>query len=174
MPALRITRAVITPVVLTGLLALPAAADPATKKERRADNARLWATVNVCDTEDNPDTIGLRASMPGTGSKKVRMYMRFRVEYYVAREDEWRLVRKGGDSGWVSVGSGRYVRRESGRSFEFSPESGNILLRGRVSFQWRRGKKVVKRATRRTADGHESSAGADPEDYSAGECLIAK
>jgi hypothetical protein len=139
-----------------------------------ADSDRLWATVNVCDTVKNPDTVGLRASMPGSGSAKDRMFMRFRVEYFVAREQEWRPVRRGGDSGWVSVGSGRYAARESGRSFEFSPAAGDILLRGRVSYEWRRGKKVVKRAVRRTEPGHESSAGADPKGFSAAECLIRK
>lgn len=170
MHALRTTRASITVIFLAAAAVLPLQASAATKKQEKKD--RLWATVNVCDTEDNPDTIGLRASMPGTGSSKVRMYMRFRVEYFVARDEEWKLVRKGGDSGWVSVGSGRYVARQSGRSFEFSPSSGDILLRGRVSYKWKRGKKVIKRATRRTEEGHESSAGADPEDFSESECLI--
>lgn len=168
MPALRTTRALVT-LIFSALLAAGAAA-PA----QAATTDRLWATVNVCDTAKNPDTIGLRASMPGTGSAKVKMYMRFRVEYFVARDQEWKPVRKGGDSGWVSVGSGKFVARESGRSFEFSPAAGNILLRGRVSYEWRRGKKVIRRAVRRTETGHESSAGADPKGYSAAECLIQK
>ena len=166
MPALRMTRALITPIFLVAALALPGSSAQAQSKDR------LWATVNVCDTAKNPDTIGLRASMPGTGDSKVKMYLRFRVEYYVARDEEWKTVRKGGDSGWISVGSGRFVARQSGRSFEFSPAAGNILLRGRVSYEWRRGKKVVKRAVRRTTAGHTSSAGADPKGFSASECLI--
>ena len=31
----------------------------------RADDADLWATVNVCDTAAHPNEIGIRASMPG-------------------------------------------------------------------------------------------------------------
>lgn len=168
MPVQRTTRRCITLLPILALLA--GASAPA----HGAPSKRLWATVNVCDTAKNPDTVGLRASMPGTGSSKVRMYMRFQVEYFVSREQEWKPVRRGGDSGWVSVGSGRFVSRQSGRSFEFSPAAGDILLRGRVSFQWRRGKKVIKRATRRTEGGHSSSAGADPKGYSAAECLIRK
>jgi hypothetical protein len=102
------------------------------------------------------------------------MFMRFRVEYFVAREKAWKPVRRGGDSGWVSVGSGRFVARQSGRSFEFSPAAGDILLRGKVSYEWRRGTKVIKKATRRTEGGHTSSAGADPKGYSSAECLIKK
>lgn len=166
MPARRMTRALITPLFLIAALALPGATAQAASKDR------LWATVNVCDTEKNPDTIGLRASMPGTGDRKVRMFLRFRVEYFVARDEEWKSVRRGGDSGWISVGSARFVARQSGRSFEFSPTAGNILLRGRVSYEWRRGKKVIKRAVRRTQAGHTSSAGSDPTGFSAAECLI--
>lgn len=169
MPAQRTTRRFITLVPILAVLAGSAA--PAA---HAAPSDRLWATVNICDTPKNPDTVGLRASMPGTGSTKVRMYMRFRVEYFVSREQAWKPVRRGGDSGWVFVGSGRFVARQSGRTFEFSPAAGDILLRGRVSYEWRRGTKVIKRATRRTEAGHTSSAGADPKGYSAAECLIRK
>lgn len=168
MPAQRTTHRFVTLVVI--FFAFAAGASPA----HAAAKTRLWATVNVCDTEKQPDTIGLRGSMPGNADRKTKMYMRFRVQYFVSRDNAWKQVRKGGDSGWVSVGSGRYVARQSGRSFQFSPAAGNILLRGRVSYEWRRGKKVVKRATRVTEEGHTSSAGADPAGYSAAECLIKK
>lgn len=168
MPAPHTTRRLITLVPFLALLA------GASGSAHAAPNTRLWATVNICDTPKNPDTVGLRASMPGTGSAKVRMYMRFQVEYFVSRTQEWKPVRRGGDSGWVSVGSARFVSRQAGRSFEFSPAAGDILLRGRVRFEWRRGARVVKRAMRRTEGGHTSSAGADPKGYSAAECLIRK
>ncbi|MBJ7331691.1 MAG: hypothetical protein JHC95_17480 [Solirubrobacteraceae bacterium] len=167
MPSLRTARAFITLIFFAMAVGLAAAPAQAAKDT-------LWATVNICDTPTNPDTIGLRASMPGNGSKKTRMYMRFRVEYFVARDQTWKPVRKGGDSGWVSVGTGKFVARQSGRSFEFSPAAGNILLRGRVSFEWRRGTRVIRRAVRRTEAGHVSSAGADPEGFSSAECLIKK
>lgn len=128
--------------------------------------------MNVCDTTANPDAIGIRASMPGTGQKKVRMFMRFRVEYFVASQQAWRAVSKGGDSGWVSVGAASFKARESGRVFEFSPAAGAILLRGRVSYEWRRGARVIRRETRRTEAGHTSSVGADPDGFSAAQCLI--
>ena len=58
-------------LILTLLLAASAA--PA-----RADDADLWATVNVCDTAAHPDEVGIRASMPG-GKRGTRLQMRFRV-----------------------------------------------------------------------------------------------
>jgi len=78
----------------TTLLVLLAALLAAAPAEARKGDA--WATVNVCDTATNPNTIGIRGSMPGL-KRKTRMTMRFRVQY---RDDGvWRLVRSGADSG---------------------------------------------------------------------------
>ena len=57
------------------------------RRPRRRATPTPWATVNVCDTAKQPDTIGIRASMPGT-PKGVRLSMRFRVQYKVD-EDTW-------------------------------------------------------------------------------------
>jgi hypothetical protein len=35
---------------------------------RTPDTPELWATVNICDTEKNPDSMGIRAGMPGNGT----------------------------------------------------------------------------------------------------------
>src|SRR5918997_326203 len=83
----------------------------------------LWATVNVCDTADAPDTIGIRGSMPGSGTRAERMYMRFQVEYLDATDGRWKAIGPSGDSGWISVGSGRYRARQSGRNFVVRPPS---------------------------------------------------
>src|SRR5439155_21705470 len=62
-----------------------------------------WATVNVCDTASNPDTVGIRGSMPGTGDGTEEMFMRFQVQYL--RDDgSWRLIGASGDSGFIDVG----------------------------------------------------------------------
>ena len=60
---------------LAMLVALAAAA-PA-----QAGHPDLWATVNVCDTAAFPDAMGVRASMPGNGTRQ-RMYMRFNASWY--------------------------------------------------------------------------------------------
>jgi hypothetical protein len=49
------------------------------KGKARAAASRLWATVNVCDTERSPDAMGVRASMPGNGKPQV-MFMRFTAQ----------------------------------------------------------------------------------------------
>jgi hypothetical protein len=131
----------------------------------------LWATVNVCDTDDHPDTIGIRGSMPGTGRRGDRMYMRFSIQFQAA-DGSWRNLSSGGVSHWESVGRGDWEARQSGYSFKVRPAQGSVRLRGIVRFQWRRGGKVIRRETRATEAGHRSTAGADPKGWSRGVCII--
>jgi hypothetical protein len=134
----------------------------------------LWATVNLCDTGDHPDTIGVRASMPGSGVASERMFMRFQVQYYAADQGEWHNLQSGGDSGWLAVGSARYRARQAGRTFRFQAPTGDHtdVLRGAVTFEWRVGDRVVRRARKRTAGGHRGAAGGDPPGYSAATCEL--
>ena len=151
-------------VAALGLLAAPALA-------QQDPEPRLWATVNVCDTADHPDTIGIRGSMPGTGRREDRMYMRFSVQFQ-ASDGTWRPLTTGGESGWESVGRGTWESRQSGWSFQVRPPEGSVRLRGVVRFQWRRAGRVVRRAVRATEAGHRSTAGADPRGYSRGVCVV--
>ena len=134
----------------------------------------LWATVNLCDTAEHPLTVGVRASMPGSGITGERMFMRFQVQYYAAAEGEWHNLSSGGDSGWTRVGSAIYQAREAGRSFRFAAPTGDgtKILRGAVTFEWRNGPVVVRHVRKRTTGGHASAAGADPAGYSAAVCEI--
>jgi hypothetical protein len=145
-------------ILLAGVLAAPA----------RAADPDLWATVNVCDTADHPDDIGIRASMPG-GKPKTTLLMRFRVQYRDLSTGRWRYVRDA-DSGWRKAGRGRPTR-ESGYSFEVAGE-GTRILRGVVGYRWMRKGHVARRARRITEAGHRSTAGADPADFSAATCRI--
>ena len=156
--------------VLATCLALSAALSaPAVAMARPAQSDRLWATVNVCDTARHPNEVGIRASMPGFPRRAVRR-MRFRVQWRDG--DRWRFV-TGADSGWrkLSRSSGRAI--ESGWSFEFEPPAKPITFRGVVRFRWLRDGKVVSRAVEITETGHRSTAGADPDGFSAASCSIA-
>ncbi len=134
----------------------------------------LWATVDVCNPPDQKYTIGVRGSMPGDGATDETMFMRFRVQYRDAKNDQWLYISANADSGYVNVGSSRYHVREAGRSFEFlpAPHQPAYRLRGVVTFLWRRGTTVVYGTTRYTTAGHVSAAGADPKNYSASTCII--
>jgi hypothetical protein len=137
-----------------------------------------WATVNVCDTASNPDTIGIRGSMPAMTTAHPpasELFMRFQLQY--ERSDgTWRFLSSGGDSGFIDAGKARgRTPRQAGHSFTVSPpKAGNVYtLRGLVTFEWRaKDGTVVRRARKRTTAGHRSTAGADPAGFSAAECTI--
>jgi hypothetical protein len=129
--------------------------------------------VNVCDTSNSPDTVGIRASMPGLrSSSDEQRYMRIVVQYFSREDDRWYNVAEGGDSGYLQA-KGRKVR-QLGRSFRIEPTPGKpVLLRGKVFFQWRvKGQGVVRSSNVLTRKGHRSSAGDDPPGYSAATCTV--
>jgi hypothetical protein len=157
----------IVPLVLAGAIA-PASG------HSLLQSRELWATVDVCNPKDKPNTIGVRGSMPSDGHPKDVMYMRLRVQYLDTTKKEWLNISKGGDSGLKKLGSGA-LSRQSGLSVEIAPlvSQPAFTLRGYVTFQWRQGAKVLQTATRLTTPGHTSLAGADPRGYSAATCKLA-
>lgn len=158
-------------------VALPAGATGAAKKSAPSGRSifysrALWATINACNPRDQPHTIGIRGSMPGSGRKGETMFMRFRVQYQDPRTGVWLDVSSNADSGFVAVGSARFKARQAGRSFTFISAGQPFLLRGAVTFEWRRGKKVVRTARKATTGGHRSVALADPPGYTAPTCRL--
>jgi hypothetical protein len=134
-----------------------------------------WATVNVCDTAGHPDGIGVRAWMPGTGDRRDELFMRLQLQFLRRSDDTWHTLGGSGDSGFVDVGNGLARGRQTGRTFTLSPPGEGqpaFVLRGVVTFEWRRDGAVVRRARRATNAGHEGTPGADPEDYSSPTCSI--
>jgi hypothetical protein len=133
---------------------------------------RLWATIDVCRPGDQPNTIGVRGSMPGDGKPHDRMYMSFHLEYRKAKTGRWARLATGRVV-FAYVGSGASPR-QGGRSFQLMPVPGQraFTLRGVIVFEWRRGRRLISSATRVTEAGHMSLAGADPAGYSAATCLI--
>jgi hypothetical protein len=155
-------------IVLASALALVGAVAPAAN----AATKHLWATVNVCDSPNHPDDVGVAARMPGS-AEGYRMYMRFYVQFLDG--DEWVSVKEGGKSPWVLAGSDKFSWIERGWTFSFDPPPAgtSYAMRGFVRYQWRRGKtKVVKSTHRYTSAGHPGTKDADPKDYSARECTM--
>ncbi len=138
-----------------------------------ADSRHLWATINVCDTPANPNTLGLRASMPGTGRRTQTMWMRFRVQYRARGErTAWRSLADA-DSGYVRIGHAAIKARQSGWSGPFALRPGaRYRGRGVGAFQGRRGTRVAARATETTTPDHHVSV-ADPDGYSEASCVVA-
>jgi hypothetical protein len=172
------TAAAAAAIAATAATSTPATSAPA-KPHRPSARERallhsheLWATIDVCDPADQPDTVGVRGSMPGDGNRHDRMYMSFRLQYESA-SGHWTDLAGGASAGWVPVGSGASAR-QGGSSFELKPVADKpaVTLRGVVDFQWRHGKKVVMSAARPTSAAHKSLAGADPPKYSAATCVF--
>lgn len=167
--------------VIAALLGMGAAATGSESRKPRPQkpvpveqSQALWATLNVCDTARKPNTVGIRASMPGLGNRAAKLQMRFQVQYE-AKDGKWHNSDESADSGWKTVG--RRVRTrvvESGRDFTFLPPAvGSAhVLRGSVRFKWLRKGRVVERSRRFSEGGHLSTAGADPAGYSAAICKI--
>jgi hypothetical protein len=137
------------------------------------DSRLLWSTIDVCSPTDQPDTVGIRGSMPGDGHPHDTLYMSFRLEYETGSGSSasWSSL-SGASSGFVSVGGGG-DSRQAGRSFTLVPVPGkHSTLRGVVRFQWRRGSRVMRSVERTTTAGHVSQTGADPKSYTAATCTI--
>jgi hypothetical protein len=166
-----------------------------------ASRPDLWATVNICDTAGAPDSMGIRAGMPGNATRQ-RMYMRFRAEYWSRSRQDWAPVAGSGVSPWVYAGVAEYEQRQAGWTFQFSapPAGVTFTMRAIVEFQWReaprraarqrrrRGRPkrkrmvilrarsaragVVRTVTRTTETGIEGVHGGDPAGTSKAMCLI--
>ena len=168
------------------LLALTAALALATPAQ--ADVPALWATVNICDTDTFPDAMGVRASMPGNGTRQ-RMYMRFNATFYSRSRQAWFPVKGNGRSRWIYAGDAKLRARRSGWTFQFAPpkEGTEFVVRGVVEFQWRKRRKprrdgaesrrtarevVVRRARATTRHGIRKVGVGDPPGTSEGLCVI--
>jgi len=132
----------------------------------------LWSTIDVCNASDQPNTVGVRGSMPGDSHAHDKMFMRFRLQYMNTTTKHWADLANSA-SGFVSVGTGASPR-QAGRSFKLSPVAGQpaFTMRGVVVFQWRQGTTVIGQISRPTSAGRESLAGADPAGFSSASCRI--
>ena len=146
---------------------------PTAAERKLLQSPQLWATIDVCNPSDQPNTVGVRGSMPGDEHSRDQMYMRFRLQYLDSSTQQWVDLPNGAESGYVAVGAAK-TARQSGRSFQLVPVAGKpaITLRGVVSFQWRHGSTIEYTVSRPTTAGHDSLAGADPKGFSASECPL--
>ena len=133
-------------VLLAGCLAAAAALAAPSSKHGGGTNVQalmrsreLWATIDVCNPPKQPNTIGIRGSMPGDGKTADKMYMSFTLEYLDA-VNQWAPL-PSSSSGWVLVGGGSSPR-QGGWSFTLKPPHtrGKFVLRGVASFRWMHGK----------------------------------
>lgn len=135
-----------------------------------AEHSRqLWTTVNVCNTSANPDRIGIRGQMPALGFS-ARLSMTIQVDYWDAAAKAFRPVP--GPTGHAKVNLGTVLDglEQGGHTFQFPAGTG--LLSGTITFQWRRGGKVIGHATKLAIGGHRGVGGGDPPHHSGATCTI--
>jgi hypothetical protein len=167
------------PRVLVPLLAAPLLLAPAPVSAKPVKN--LWATVNRCDTLGSPNTVGVRANMPGT-KRRSRLYMRFRIQFWSATRQSF--VDTDSSSRWLRVGDGRAAATQSGFNFQFDdpPEGEQFVMRGVVQFRYtaqrkRKGKRkkkwvIVKQYERFTRSGQRRVQAGEPEGASFTMCIV--
>lgn len=130
--------------VETSAAQAPSAAGPirgsgaASAAKTDVDDLRPWATVNICDTANLPNALGVRAGMPGTGHRQL-MFMRFTAQYWSPSANEWVEVPGNGKSRWVFAGSARYATQQTGWTFTFEqpPVGTTFVMRAIVEQEWR-------------------------------------
>src|SRR5256714_9985050 len=121
-----------SPKIVALAAACFAAPVPATADARGLGD--LWATVNVCDTPKSPNEMGVRARMPGDGTRR-RMYMRFTAQFRSG--GQWRGVSGRGRSRGAPSGSGGGRKDRAGDTFWLSsrPSRAGAAVRRAVSIQ---------------------------------------
>lgn len=165
--------------------------------DRKVGGRPFWATVNICDTQKSPNAVGVRASVPGNGSRQ-RIFARYTAQWWSGAKQEWLPVGGSGNTNWIFVGDADMSSRQAGWTFHFvqPPEGKTYVMRGVVQFQWRgrprvarkhqkaqssRGRRrqprkartaVVRERTLLTKTGVKHVQGGDPAGLSKAMCLI--
>lgn len=128
---------------------------------------QLWATINVCTTNHHRGQLGIRGEMPSLGFAS-DMYMTFEVTYKAPSGNRFKPLR--GTRATVPVGRAAHKVLQVGRTYPFHTSS--TLLAGIVTFEWRRGGKLLGRTTRRTTGHHTHVDFADPPGFSQPFCRL--
>jgi hypothetical protein len=169
---------------LTPIAVLAAAAFAAPAASAAEPSRDLWATVNICDTPSAPNSMGVRAAMPGdAATPRQRMYVRFTAQWYSSKRQAWLPVKGNLRSPWLYVGLARFNSRQAGWTFSFTPPANGVfLVRAVAIFEWRERRKarrggrarwvVAERRRRVTRAGVAGAAGGDPPGTSRGSCYI--
>ena len=167
--------AVAVPAVAPSAAAMAAAASnptPAqiTKAIRGAERAKtLWATVNICDSRSDPNTLGIRGQMPSLGFP-AWLSMRIQVNYYSSSKKKFVPVPGSATIKTIRLGRSRRGLQQGGAVFVFKPHAG--LLDASVEFFWRRSGKLLGSTTQQTAGGHHGADFGSPPRFSAAQCRI--
>ena len=138
-----------------------ATASASSNRSDTADDRPFWATVNVCDTKNSPNALGIRTSVPGNGTRQ-RIFSRYTAQWWSEADQQWLTVEGSGVTPWVLVGSADMASRQAGWTFTFvqPPEGTTYVMRGVVELEWRDSAAASKRSTAPTASTLPASGSA--------------
>jgi hypothetical protein len=124
-----------------------------------AEGRPFWATVNVCDTKDSPNALGIRTSVPGNGSGQ-RIFARYTAQWWSEADQQWLTVAGSGVTPWVPVGSADVTSRQAGWTFAFvqPPAGTTYVMRGVVELQWRDTAAAARQVRRSRTAGKRHAA----------------
>ena len=137
-------------LLLVGLTAALALAALPISSGAAPGGGPTWATVNECGA--SPDTVGVRASMPGTDDD-TSMWAQFTVQWYSEEQDAWLPVEGTPTSPWLFAGHSTQESGQVGWTFEFNPPAPgtSVQVRGVANMEWRRNGAVLRREQRITS-----------------------
>lgn len=135
-------------------------------RRSEAEERPYWATVNICDTKNSPNALGIRISVPGNGTRQ-RIFARYTAQWWSEADQHWLTVEGSGVTPWVLVGSADMASRQAGWTFSFvQPAEGTTyVMRGVVELEWRdtvaaarRVKRLARKRARARSSAHRRSA----------------
>jgi hypothetical protein len=128
----------------------------------------LWATVNICNTTSYRNKLGIRGQMPALGFPS-QLTMTIDVDYWASAQKQFKAI-PGFKKQLVVLGTFGFGVQQGGTTFSFEPHAG--LLRGRITFEWKRAGKALGYIVRGTTGNHKQVDQAHPPGHSAPTCTI--
>jgi hypothetical protein len=112
----------------------------------------FWATVNICDTKNSPNALGIRTSVPGNGTRQ-RIFARYTAQWWSEADQQWLTVAGSGVTPWAFVGTADMASLQAGWTFTFvqPPEGTTYVMRGVVELEWRDTAAAARRARHQRA-----------------------
>jgi len=126
-----------------------AVASAHSNRSAAGDDRPFWATVNICDTKNSPNALGIRTSVPGNGTRQ-RIFSRYTAQWWSEADQQWLTVAGSGVTPWALMGSADMTSRQAGWTFTFvqPPEGTTYVMRGVVELEWRDTASAAKRIRR--------------------------
>jgi hypothetical protein len=161
-------------VAAVGATAAAAASGPSQARIRAAiaqakRSTALWATFNACTPSRAPAVVGIRGQMPALGFA-AQLSVAIQVEFWDRATQRFVSVPDANARARLSLGSVTAGVQQGGKNFAFNAHAG--LLRGTVTFRWKRNGRLLLALTRHTSGAHRNADQGMPRHYSAATCRV--